>query len=114
MTADETPISRDALFGDDQKAAPAPPASPGGSAAGSGSRDALFGNDLGAPPRSPWRGYMLGELADTYASPSHWSKMLVRSELDAEGVWAAASSTSSARGSITTSSTTRRISTRRT
>jgi len=65
--------SRDELFGDD--AAPKRE-----------SRDALFD---GKPPdvaqRSPWRGFVRGELAYTYAEPEHWSKMLVRSELDAQG-----------------------------
>ncbi|HEU5480507.1 MAG TPA: hypothetical protein VFU90_11765, partial [Candidatus Tumulicola sp.] len=49
------------------------------------SKDALFGNDLAIAPKSPWRGYVRGEIARTYASPSHWSKMLVSSEVDAEG-----------------------------
>lgn len=53
---------------------------------GSGeSRESLFGDDLNKPAASPWRGFVRGELAYTYASPAHWSKMLVRSELDAQG-----------------------------
>jgi hypothetical protein len=49
------------------------------------SRDALFGDDIEKPGVSPWRGFVRGELAYTYGSPAHWSKMLVRSELDAQG-----------------------------
>ena len=77
--ADGAPTSRDALFGDDQ--APLAKDAPGKEV----SRDALFGNDVGLAPRSPWRGFVRAELARTYASPSHWSNMLVRSELDTEG-----------------------------
>ena len=77
--ADVAPTSRDALF-DDDKAPPAKPA-PGKDT----SRDALFGSDAGSSPRSPWRGYVRAELARTYSDPSHWSNMLVRSELDTEG-----------------------------
>lgn len=77
--ADATPSSRDALFGDDEK-------SPGKTPAQRESRDALFGDDVAATaPPSPWRGFISGELARTYASPSHWSKMLIRGELDAQG-----------------------------
>src|SRR5690348_4616264 len=49
------------------------------------SREALFGDDLAKPAASPWRGFVRGELAYTYADPEHWSKMLIRSELDAQG-----------------------------
>jgi hypothetical protein len=52
------------------------------------SREALFGDDLAKPAASPWRGFVRGELAYTYGSPAHWSKMLVRSELDAQGTLA--------------------------
>lgn len=84
LAADSAPTSRDALFGDDDKA-PAKPKD-ATSAPGKGdSRDALFGNDLGLAPRSPWRGFVRAELARTYGDPAHWSKMLVRSELDTEG-----------------------------
>jgi len=70
--------SRDALFDDDAKPAEKPsPASKG----------ALFRDDASKPAKaaSPWRGFVRGELAYTLAAPAHWSKMLVRSELDAQG-----------------------------
>jgi hypothetical protein len=73
--------SRDSLFGD-----PAPPADArGASPPGVGEkRAALFGDDT---PFSSAKvsGFVRGELARTYANPAHWSKMLVRSELDAQG-----------------------------
>ena len=78
--ADEAaPASRDSLFGDDKPKAPAP-----------SKRDALFGDDAAAesPAPSPpiaWHGFVRGELARTYASPAHWSKMLIRTELDGQG-----------------------------
>lgn len=81
LAATDAPASKDALFGEPAPAAK--DAAPGN--ATPASKDALFGNDLGMAPKSPWRGYVRGELARTYASPSHWSKMLVSSELDAEG-----------------------------
>ncbi|MGC1818018.1 MAG: DUF1302 family protein, partial [Casimicrobiaceae bacterium] len=84
LAADSAPTSRDALFGDDNKA-PAKPKDAKSVPAKGDSRDALFGSDLGLAPRSPWRGFVRAELARTYGDPSHWSKMLVRSELDAEG-----------------------------
>ena len=78
--ADGTPSSRDALFGDDDKAPENPPAK-----GKDATRDALFGSDLKVAPKSPWRGFVRAELARTYADPEHWSRMVVRSELDTEG-----------------------------
>jgi hypothetical protein len=80
FAAESSPASRDALFGDDEKA-------PAKTPADSTSRDALFGDDEAKPKRAPsaWRGFVRGELAYTYADPAHWSKMLIRSELDAQG-----------------------------
>jgi hypothetical protein len=78
VAADAGPGSRDALFGDD---APADSAAPP-------SREGLFGEDLGPRARSAspaWHGFVRSELAYTYADPAHWSKMLVRGELDGEG-----------------------------
>jgi len=79
LAADATPASRDALFdGDTQPAQPA----------ASDSRESLFGGDEAKPKSiavSPWRGFVRAELAYTYADPAHWSKMLIRSELDAQG-----------------------------
>lgn len=41
-----------------------------------------------APPWLPsWHGYVRGELAYTYAAPAHWSRMLVRGELDGQGAF---------------------------
>jgi len=84
--ADAGPASRDALFGDDEKPAPARKDSP----AGKDSRESLFGDEREAtrattPRPIAWRGFVRGELARTYASPAHWSKMLVRTELDGDG-----------------------------
>ena len=84
LAADATPTSRDALFGDDSDGK-ATRSAPAKAPAKGASRDALFGNDLVPAPRSPWHGFVRGELAYTYGDPAHWSKMLVRSELDAEG-----------------------------
>ena len=49
------------------------------------SRDALFGDEAPAKTGAPtiaWHGFVRGELAYTYGEPDHWSKMLVRAELD--------------------------------
>jgi hypothetical protein len=73
--------SRDALF-DDQKTGRT-------NSTDGDTRDALFGDDQRRPisaSKSPWRGFVRGELAYTYADPAHWSKMMVRSELNAQGV----------------------------
>jgi hypothetical protein len=53
----------------------------------SGSRDALFGDvtEASATPGLQWQGFVRSELAYTYAKPAHWSKMLVRAELDVAG-----------------------------
>jgi len=76
LLAADTTSSRDALFGTDQ-----PDNAPKGNA-----REQLFGEEAPAAPRGPkWSGFVRGELAYTYADPEHWSKMLVRSELDGEG-----------------------------
>jgi hypothetical protein len=57
----------------------------GADAAPADSRESLFGDDVGKAATPPWGGYVRSELAYTYADPAHWSKMLVRSELDAQG-----------------------------
>jgi len=52
------------------------------------SRDALFGDEAPAKTGGPtiaWHGFVRGELAYTYGEPDHWSKMLVRAELDGQG-----------------------------
>jgi hypothetical protein len=77
-----TPGTRESLFNDD-KPAPASPAQPE-------SRESLLGTEgkpavTPTPAKSPWSGFVRGELAYTYPSPAHWSKMLVRSEIDARG-----------------------------
>src|SRR6185437_2346100 len=78
MAAADAPASRDSLFGDDEKPAPA-----------NESRESLFGEGTAPKPNGlpaiAWRGFVRGELAYTYANPKHWSNMLVRSELDGEG-----------------------------
>lgn len=83
LAAEAAPGSRETLFDDEKK--------PTTSTPGQGeSRDSLFGDDTKRPAspepaRSPWRGFVRGELAYTYADPAHWSKMLVRGELSAQG-----------------------------
>src|SRR6478609_1825050 len=67
LAADAAPSSRDALFGDDEKTPANPPAK-------RESRDALFGDEAATPaaPSSPsWHGFVRGELAYTYADPTH-------------------------------------------
>lgn len=64
--AAELPASVDALFGDPPKSGPA---------------DAEHGVEL--------HGYLGMELAYTYASPSHWSRILTRAQLDATGAFSA-------------------------
>lgn len=81
LAAESAPGSRSGLF--DEETAPE-------DAGKRESRDALFGDEAkpsgkDASIRSPWRGFVRSELAYTYASPAHWSKMLVRGELDAQG-----------------------------
>jgi hypothetical protein len=54
------------------------------------SRDALFGDDVGLSPKRSGssvglRGFVQTEVARTYAAPSHWSKLLTRAELAAQG-----------------------------
>jgi len=68
--------SRDSLFDDDDKPKP-----------GSPQRDHRDSADADARPYAApaWSGFVRGELARTYASPAHWSKMLVRAELDGRG-----------------------------
>ena len=80
LAVDAVPGSRDALFGDDKPTDTAPSSSP--------SRENLFGEALErrAPSAWPaWHGFVRSELAYTYADPEHWSKLLVRGELDGEG-----------------------------
>ena len=80
LVAADAPASRDALFGDDT--APSQPVKP---PAGE-SREKLFGEETPAPRRGPaWGGFVRGEFAYTYGDPAHWSKLLLRSELDGEG-----------------------------
>jgi hypothetical protein len=76
----DAPMRGDVAAADD--AAPA-----GDAAAGTLSRDELFGETdaNAAVKQSPWRGFVQSELAYTYANPAHWSRMLVRGELDAQG-----------------------------
>jgi hypothetical protein len=79
IAASDVPGSRNGLFddGDHRREHPAGEQE---------SRESLFGDSVRPPSgrRSPWRGYVRGELAHTYAEPAHWSKMLVRGELAAQ------------------------------
>ena len=80
LVAADAPGSRDALFGDDT--APSQPVKPPADE----SREKLFGEETPAPRRAPaWGGFVRGEFAYTYGDPAHWSKLLLRSELDGEG-----------------------------
>jgi hypothetical protein len=77
--AQAAPDSRKDLFDDQPSAREAEP---------NASRDDLFGKATAAPSSSMmpiWHGYVRGRLAYTYAEPEHWSKMLLRSELDGQG-----------------------------
>jgi hypothetical protein len=69
--------SREQLFGDDDQSTSRPPARaadvPG------------EGNAQRRDEQPQWHGYVRGKLAYTYASPAHWSRMLVQGELDREG-----------------------------
>jgi hypothetical protein len=80
VLADAGPASRSDLFGGDAK-----PAEEG---APKPSRNALFGDDVAVlnPASAPlWHGFVRGELAYTFGNPAHWSKLLVRGELDGTG-----------------------------
>jgi hypothetical protein len=75
--------SRERLFGDDS------PAAALGNAQAQ-SRNELVGQ--GKQSENPatwttpiWSGFVRGELAYTFANPAHWSKMLVRGEVDGRG-----------------------------
>ena len=78
--AADAPASRDSLFGDAPAGAPKEPS-------GKTSKEALFGDEqsAGGPTAPAWHGFVRGELAYTFAEPVHWSKLLVRGELDGEG-----------------------------
>jgi hypothetical protein len=72
--------SREALF-DTQTPADADAGKPR-------SRNMLFEDpppDSRAARASPWRGFVRAEMAYAYASPAHWSKLMVRSQLEARG-----------------------------
>ncbi|WP_300336307.1 DUF1302 family protein [Accumulibacter sp.] len=100
----ELPLSRDALFGDDEPAAaptsaPAPPTT----------RESLFGDDQPLPPPSAplaipqaapaaipliassperparIRGFVENVMAYTTPNPSHWSEAMMRADLGAQG-----------------------------
>lgn len=97
---DDLPLSRDALFGDDEPSKPTA-ASPKpaekaamDSVAEPTSRDALFGED--ETPSKPVvkpapsladriDGYVQGEVARTTAAPVHWTKMRTRAEFGSHG-----------------------------
>jgi hypothetical protein len=85
--ADTLPRSRDALFADDEPATESPPAE---------SRESLFGNDepgqpqAAEPPAS--RDLLFGDdqpqqnvMAYTWPKPQHWSEMMTRVDLSAQG-----------------------------
>ena len=83
LAADAPSGTRSGLFDDSEDTAKNP--------AKGESRESLFGDGTSASPTPvsvselPWHGFVRGELAYTYANPSHWSKMLIRSELDTQG-----------------------------
>jgi hypothetical protein len=106
--ADTLPKSRDALFADDEPATESPPAESRESLFGNDepgqpqaaepptSRDLLFGDDqpqksgtasagsssLGA---AGFKGFVQNVMAYTYAKPAHWSEMMTRVDLSAQG-----------------------------
>jgi len=52
------------------------------------SRESLFADDKApAAPKRWWRGFSQAEFAYTYADPKHWSNMLLRTEVDAQGAF---------------------------
>jgi hypothetical protein len=79
--ADDAPVSRDALFDDDD----APPRD--GAKAGGASADAAktAGAQKAGGAGSGLKGFLQFELARTIDVPVHWSKMLTRAELGAQG-----------------------------
>lgn len=70
--------ARDELFG----TAPSPGADE------APSRQSLFGEEATPGAAPSWHGFVRGELAYTYADPEHWSRMIVRAELDGQGALA--------------------------
>jgi hypothetical protein len=91
LAANEAPASRDALFGDESSdKKESRDALVGDDTKNQkGSRDSLFGDAAEEATAAPaWHGFVRGELAYTYAEPAHWSKMLVRSQLEGHGAFA--------------------------
>ena len=71
--------SRDSLFDEDKPSSPSP-----------SSRQDLFSDEpkaagSGSLTAPVWHGFLRSELAYTFAEPVHWSKLLIRGELDGEG-----------------------------
>jgi hypothetical protein len=107
--ADTLPKSRDALFADDEPATESPPAEsreslfgndePGQTPAAEppANRDSLFGDDEQQKPRTAsvtpssslaaagFKGFVQNVMAYTYAKPAHWSEMMTRVDLSAQG-----------------------------
>lgn len=94
VSDDELPMGRNALFGDDV----AEPESEASSreSDGSVSRESLFGDDTllapkaegtaGAPSHTAgFKGFIDNVMAYTYRNPSHWSEMVTRFDLSAQG-----------------------------
>jgi hypothetical protein len=106
--ADTLPKSRDALFADDEPATESPPAESRESLFGNDepgqpqaaepptSRDLLFGDDQPQKPGTAsagssslgaagFKGFVQNVMAYTYAKPAHWSEMMTRVDLSAQG-----------------------------
>ncbi|MBN8450610.1 MAG: hypothetical protein J0M13_16735 [Candidatus Accumulibacter sp.] len=106
VAADTLPKSRDALFADDEPATESPPAESRESLFGNdepgqpqaaeppASRDSLFGDDQRQQPGTAsatssaaagFKGFVQNVMAYTYAKPAHWSEMMTRVDLSAQG-----------------------------
>ncbi|MEF8708402.1 MAG: DUF1302 family protein [Candidatus Accumulibacter propinquus] len=82
----DAPASRDALFADEPPAKPTTSASPAG-------RDALFGDPPARPQAPPepssrvagFRGFIQNVMAYDWPKPQHWSEMMTRADVSAQG-----------------------------
>jgi len=92
----DLPRGKDALFGDDEPAVQPADDEPASAADGAGSRDALFGDDTvprssvqtasSVPSRSEgYKGFVDNVMAYAYRNPTHWSEMMTRLDLSAQG-----------------------------
>ena len=88
--AAEAPGSRESLFGDGDEKKPQTPEQPG-------NRKFLFGDDEALQPKSAsleppsssrpagFKGFIQNVMAYTWPTPQHWSEMMTRADLSAQG-----------------------------